>query len=299
MQELDIVTGLSQRFVQEYEATVADVPTVTLEGPCNSYIGSLLFWSLFQSGTSTATVSGTNTRMTCVPYTDSAPEMYFSVVKAMVDPSTSMSVDTYSHYYTGAMVKTLTLSTEERMVVQYSAEVLGTGFNTASAGDFTNTAQWTQLAFPTKTTSWRWQDFTVEWATVAANVLNLNLTFTNNANAVYYNNDSIQGYKLGKMGVTGDFFIPWSAFTDGNDPVTKYEAGTDFGLEFYTTDGAGQDTTSNDVDIALNVKVTELESTGDVETGWNVNVEGLYDGTNAAMNVQMSYLTATLVRSVV
>ena len=45
-------------------------------------------------------------------------KMYFSVVKAMVDPGTSISVDADSHYYTGAMVKSLTLSTEERMVMQ-------------------------------------------------------------------------------------------------------------------------------------------------------------------------------------
>ena len=302
LQELDVVTGRADRHVQNFEATTYDVPTATIEGPANSYICSLLFWSLFQSGATEATVSGTVSNVTCTVYTDPDPEMYFSLTRVLVDPSTSITNDNASQYFTGCIVRSITLSSEERGVVKYSAEVLGASHNMAvtdAIGSVDDADTWDSISFPAKPTSWKFQDFTCEIDGTATKIPNFSVTFSNNVAPLFYNSSTIQGYKLGNFTVEGSFFMPWSAATVGGIvPVTKYKAGTDYTLELFTTDGAGQNTTSNDVDIALNVKTTSISQTGDVETGHEINFSGVYDGSNLAVQVIMSYLTASLDRNI-
>ena len=65
---------------------------------------SLLFWSLFQTGASEDTsVADSVQLLTCVPYTTSDPEMYFSVARLMEDPNVVSSSDTQSHYLSGCI----------------------------------------------------------------------------------------------------------------------------------------------------------------------------------------------------
>ena len=305
LQELDVVTGRADRHVQNFEATTYDVPTATIEGPANSYICSLLFWSLFQSGATEATVSGTVSNVTCTVYTDPDPEMYFSLTRVLVDPSTSITNDNASQYFTGCIVRSITLSSEERGVVKYSAEVLGASHNVATVDDIgvVNDADtWKSISFPAKPTSWKFQDFTCKVGTTGGTTVaipNFSVTFSNNAAPLFYNSSTIQGYKLGRFTVEGSFFLPWSASTEGGIvPVTKYKAGTDYVLALYTEDGADTETTVNQVDIALNVKTTSISQTGDVETGHEINFSGVYDGTYGVADVKMNYLKANLVRGI-
>jgi len=300
MQELDVTTGMSERFIQNYEATVHDVPTVTIEGPANSYICSLLFWSLFQTGASEAANAGTTTyTMTCTPYDSSSPEMYFSFLRCMVDSSTSINQDDKSHYFTGCIVRSITLTAEDRGVVKYSAEIVGRQHAIAN-NDIGSNDTYANLSFPTAASSWKWQDFTVEIDGEPVNATNLSITFSNNVSAIFYNSDAIQAYRLGRFTVEGSFFLPWGTndTVSLNVPVTNYKSGTDYTLEFYTDDGADQVSTGNDVDIALNVKTTELTQSGDVEIGHEVSFAAVYDGSNEAANVKMSYLASKLVRGI-
>jgi len=306
VQELNVVTGRSDMFIQNYESTVAEQPIVTIEGPANSYIMSLLFWSLFQTGTSETTNSLCK-KMTCVPYNSADPEMFFSLVRVMVDPSTSVVADDKSHFYTGCLVRSITLTAEERGIVKYSAEIMGSKHRVASAGDLGtgNNRRWTDFSFPTATTSWKWQNFTCEYSGTAIDVGNWSITFSNNATGLYYNHDSIQGYKIGRLTVEGTMFVPWSAFddssgfSDGNKPIDDYKNDNDFRLEFFTDDGADQQSTGNDVDIDLHCKITDFDMSGDVEVGHEITFSALAESTSTqSVDLRLSYLASKLIRGV-
>ncbi len=292
--ETELTTGRSDRHTVEYEATVHEASPVTLEGNANSYIMSLYLWSLFQKG---ASEGGNGTQIiTYTPYTDPTPEMYFSLVKLMSALTSNMTADTQSHYKTGCIVKSLTLTAEERGLVKYSAEVLGAVDGVANT-DLGIGSAWSTLGYPAQNTSWKWQDFTTKFDTTTVAVKALNLTFNNNVEPVYYGDtDNVSGYRLQRCTVEGTLDLPWGTTTKGaNIALELYKSGTDFTLEFYTTNGA---TAANSVDIALNVIADDFDMSDDPEIASVLTFHGVYDGTNAAMDVKVGYTKTVLDRSI-
>ena len=292
--ETELATGRSDRHTVEYEATVHEASPVTLEGNANSYVMSLFLWSLFQKGASENTASGTVT-MTCIPYDDPTPEMYFSLVKLMGSAGTNINADTLSHYKTGCIVQSLTITGEERGLIKYSAEVLG-AVDSISSTDLGTAAAWSGLAHPVNTTSWKYQDFDVEMDGTAVNVKGMNLTFNNNLIPVYFDTGAVAGYRLQRCTVEGTLDLPWGITTKGaNTALALYKAGTDFTLEFFTTDGA---VAHNAVDIALNLIIDEFDMSDDPEIASVLTFHGVFDGSNASMDVRVGYDATYLDHSV-
>lgn len=294
--ETELATGRSDRHTVEYEATVHEASPVTLEGNANSYIMSLYLWSLFQKGT---TEGGSSIQtQTYIPYTDPTPEMYFSLVKLMGSAATNMNADTMSHYKTGCIVRSLTLTAEERGLVKYSAEVLGAVDSISTGTDLGVAAAWSTLGHPAQNTSWKWQDFDVEFDTVDIDAKALNLTFSNNVEPVYYSNsDHVQGYKLGRCTVEGSIEIPWGNTTKGgNIALVKYKAGTTFRLELFTTDGGAA---ANAVDIDINAIIDEFDMSDDPEISSVLAFHGVAEGTSTvSVTTILGYTTTVLDRSV-
>ncbi len=294
--ETELATGRSDRHTVEYEATVHEASPVTLEGNANSYIMSLLLWSLFQKGTTEGSNGGVQTQ-TYIPYTDPTPEMYFSLAKLMSSVSSNVSADTQSHYKTGCIVQSLTLTAEERGLVKYSAEVLGAVDGIANTDLGATVTAWSALAVPAQTTSWKWQDFTVQFDTTSVPVKGMNLTFSNNLIPVYFDTGAVAGYRLQRCTVEGTLDLPWGTTTKGaNVALNKYKAGTTFQLELYTTDGGDA---ANSVDININAIIDEFDMSDDPEIASVLTFHGIGEGASTgAVTTILGYTTSVLDRSV-
>jgi len=118
--------GRSDRRTDEYDQFATNVPSFTLEGPANAYNLSLFLWLLFQNGASETYDSNNQVNIsTFIPYTSADVNTYCSILRKMVDSTTTINQDTESHLMLGCVCKSLTLNSTEREVLTYTAEMVG------------------------------------------------------------------------------------------------------------------------------------------------------------------------------
>lgn len=123
-QEIEKSTGASKQDVVEFN-TDETVPTrVTISFVANAYTLSLFLWLLFQNGASES-IGASATTATFIPYTSSDCEAYVSLVKVLVDKSTSRKNDTTSHILLGCVCEELTISGSTGGLLTVDATLVG------------------------------------------------------------------------------------------------------------------------------------------------------------------------------
>ena len=104
------------------------------------------------------------------------------------------------------------------------------------------------------------------------------LTLSNNVTPKFSDESRCYGYSLGKFKGTGSFFIPFIESSEGgNQALDDYKYGIDKWLRLYW----GTIDASNDGNFSLTMKIRyiDVQYSGDVEIGAQVNFEVVYDGT--------------------
>ena len=289
-QENELAVGLSQRHHLEYNQTVAEPNSITLNMLANSYNVSLFMWLLFQEAAGEGTV-GSNTVMSVAPYTTADIEQYAAITRFM--GGTAGDDDTVSQYMTGAICRSMTISGEVGGIMMVSAEMIGASWNVAN--DDLGSTSWSALTFSNKAPL-KFQDMVMSMDGNVVDVPSFSITISNNAVAQFYNNGTIQRYVLGRLTVEGEFGIPWGdAAEGGNATINDFIAGTDKLIQVYWSDADGSE--DNSLSIKSNVRYTDSEITdseGEITT--NTPFAGVYDGTYNALEMYAGYATASLVR---
>jgi len=119
-----LMTGRAEDRIEEISETNVMAPQFTLEMPLNVYNFSLFAWLFFQTGAS-ETTSDSVKIASFIPYTSTDTEIYASIVRRMVDASTSINQDTDSHLLMGCVCRSLSISASEGEIVLLKADMIG------------------------------------------------------------------------------------------------------------------------------------------------------------------------------
>jgi len=289
-QENELAVGLSQRHHLEYNQTVAQPNTVTINMLANAYNVSLFMWLLFQEAAGEGAV-GSNTIMSAAPYTTADIEQYAAITRIM--GGTSGAADTVSQYMAGCICKSMTISGETGGIVMVSAEMLGA--NWAVASNDLGAISWSALTFSSKAPL-KFQDMSFTMDGEPVNIPSFSITINNNAAPQFYNNGTIQKYVLGRLQVEGNFGIPWGDTAEGgNATLNDFIAGTDKLIKAYWGDPDGSADNALVIDSNIRYTDTEMaETEGEILT--NCPFAGVYDGTYDAIKMYAGYATANLIR---
>lgn len=290
-QETELAVGLSQRVALEYNQTIAEPSTVTINMLANSYNLSLFLWLLFQSG---AAETGTPVlTMECIPYIVPTIEVYAAITRIL--GGTAGDADTVSQYMPGCICRSITLSGETGGLITLSAEMIGATW--AVANDDLGTETWTSLTF-SNIAPLKFQDaaFTLDSNTVETPAFSI--TISNNAVAQFYNNSTIQRYIMGRLTMEGNFAIPWSVATEGgNTAINDFIAGNVMDMELYW--GSLAATAASELSFAGPARYTDTDM-GDTEGEINtaINFAGLQDSSAADWSIKAGYTLSILDRGV-
>ena len=291
--EQELAIGLSQRHHLEYNTTVAEPNSVTLNMQFNAYNFSLMIWLLFQSAAGEG-ASGSNTIMSAAPYTDADYEQYCAITRLL--GGTSGAADTVSQYMVGCICNSFTISGESGGIMQLTAEMMGA--NWAVANDDLGSATWASLAFSDKAPL-KFQDMNFELDNQSVDIPSFSMTVNANVAAQFYNNDTIQKFVLGRMNVEGSFGVPFgasSAAQDESQQILDFQNGVDKGFEAWWGDSDAD--ADNGVALRGNIRYTDTEmadAEGEIIT--NCTYAGVYDADgHNAIECYAGYLTAELVR---
>lgn len=135
--------------------------------------------------------------------------------------------------------------------------------------------------------------------TTSANLTPVNLpgfsiTITNNAEPHFYNSPIPYKYTLGKLEVTGSFFLPWGTATEGaNLALSDYKAGNDTSMQIYW--GTASASNPLDFSIEINMIKDDVVIEGDTELGSQTNFKLVSDGTYG-LSIKTAYNSDTLDR---
>jgi len=295
--EHELTTGQSNRAVIEYNTVASAPPTTTLTMPMTAYNLSLFLWLLFQTGTSEGSASGVKV-MTCVPYTAATVEEYCHLVRVLGTYTDSMKVDTQSHIMRKCICNSLTINGEEGDILMLTAELMGTEWAASSPGKgkfVNNNYQWSTLNYSTKTPI-KFQALTTKLNNSPLDIPSFSITISNNAQAIYYTNATIQRFILGRLTLEGNIFIPWSDDgVGGNEVINMYTNDQDALMELYNVDNC---TTDNTFDLKANIKFTEVNFEGDIEIGSQVTFQGVDDLTSSDLYFKAGYNSTILIRGV-
>jgi hypothetical protein len=272
--EQELAVGVSQRHHLEYNTTVAEPNSVTLNMQMNAYNLSLFIWLLFQTAAGEGDGTGNIKIMSAAPYTEADYEQYCAITRIM--GGVSGADDTVSQYMVGCICNSLTITGESGGIMMLSAEMMGA--NWAVANDDLGAATWASLAFSDKAPL-KFQDMNFELDNESVDIPSISITINANVAAQFYNNDTIQKYVLGRMNVEGNFGVPWgasSANQDENQQIQDFQNGVDKLFELWT--GAGDADADNAVVIKGNIRYTDTEmadAEGEVVT--NCTFAGVFD----------------------
>lgn len=300
-------TGLAEMFTTlDFSQVVGEPASVSLEMPLNAYNLSLFLLLLFQGGCTEVNTAGKNT-LRAVAYTSSAPSYYVSVVRVMVDDfATKPNVDTLSHILYGGLCTSLTITGAENDILKLTAEIKGSWALAAAATDLPNfemlinnaANNWSSFIFMTagqeaNRIPIKFQDCTTKIGGNAVDFDNFSITISNNAQHRYYANSSINAWVLGRLTGDASVRVPWGdANYGGNSPLTDFVDGNDYLFELYTEDMVGTPpvaTTDNSLDLKMNIRATNTSISTDPEVQTELSFAPVYDGTNAAFDINVGY----------
>ena len=289
--ENELAVGESTRRSLEYNQTISQPGTVTINMLANAYNSSLFIWLLLQSGCSEADAA-INT-LTGIPYTSPDPEIYAAVTRIL--GGTAGNADAVSQYMVGCICNSLTFSGETGGILTLSAEIMAADH--AIAANNLGTVSWSALTFSDKAPL-KFQDMSFELGTQAVDTPSFSITITNGATAQFYNNGTIQRYVLGRINVEGTFSVPFGdANEGGNAQIQDFKDGVDMTAEFFW--GSDDATTENSLAIQSNIRFTDTEmadAEGEIIT--SCPFAGVNDGTNAAVGLLAGYTSNDLDRNI-
>ena len=244
------------------------VPTTSWEFDV-SYKNIVPFlWMLFQGGTTEG--AATTYLKTFVPYTESAAGIYVAAALLAKNSNTAAS----SHMIGGAVVRSITLSSEEGMPLKATVEMIG--YNMVS--DFDLDADANLIEYD-NTAPLLWQDATVSLGGTTVNIPGFSLTISNNLVTKNYDSWHTEKYVLMDCTAEGSFRLPYSAATvGGNAQLDNFINGTDQLLKI--TWGSGSHNTLGDFEIEVNARYTGAQFVADDEIVLELPFDGVYDGTN-------------------
>ena len=278
--EQELAVGVSQRHHLEYNTTIAEPNSVTLNMQMNAYNLSLFIWLLFQTAAGEAAGTGDILIMSAAPYTEADYEVYCAITRLL--GGTAGDDDTKSQYMVGCICNSLTITGETGGIMQLSAEMMGADW--AVANNDLGTQTWSSLAFSDKAPL-KFQDMHFELDNEKVDVPSISITVNANVAAQFYNNNTIQKFVLGRLNVEGNFGVPWGAYSvnqDENQQLLDFENGVDKICEMWWGDSSAD--ADNAVVIKSNIRYTDTEmaeAEGEIIT--NCTFAGVYDadGNNA------------------
>jgi len=290
-QENELAVGVSQRHNLEYNQTIAEPSTVTINMLANAYNVSLFLWLLFQTGATES--SGSVNTLQCIPYTSAEIEIYTAITRLL--GGTAGDDDTVSQYMPGCVCRSVTISGETGGIVTLAAEMVGA--NWATANDDLGSVSYSTLTFSDKAPL-KFQDMVFQIGANAVNIPSFSITFNNNVAAQFYNNDTIQNYILGRLNCEGSFGVPWSDTNEGeNQQLTDFQNGSEDVITAYWGNSSGA--TDNSLAFVCNVRRTETgmeDSEGEIVSAIDYSaVEGT---SNEAINIYAGYSNTYLLRGV-
>ena len=291
IQNQEQAIGLAQRHHLEYEPTIAEPSSVTVNMWANAYNVSLFLWLLFQSGCSEA--DATVNTLTAIPYVSSEPEIYAAVTRIL--GGTAGNADTVSQYLAGCICRSLTLSGEVGGIITMSAELVAADWQTAS--DDLGSVSWSALTFSDQPPL-KFQNMYFVLGGRSVGIPSFSITFNNNAAAQFYNNETIQRYTLGRLTAEGSFSIPWSDTYEGdNQQLNAFKDGDEQLFTAYWGDASGA--TANSLSISCNIQSTDTDMTdveGEINT--SINFAAVEGTTYEAIKVYCGYTAALLDRGI-
>ena len=258
-------TGTGYEFQQAHR-----IPVTTYEWDANVYNLAGPLWLLFQGGASEGDLSPFT--KTYVPYVTPACEVWSSLLRKM----SASSAD--SHAMHGVIVRSITLSAEVGGPLKASAEFIGYDwtreFNFASAPSVLNFDAHAPVL---------WKDAGnvagLYVATTETHLRGFEITITNNAVPIYYDDVKPTKFALGDFDVTGKITVPWDATTvGGNSQLANFVSGENVLLHIWW--GTFASSTEADISIKTNMHYTGAEVGGDEETGTTLPFVHAYDGAN-------------------
>ncbi len=167
-----------------------------------------------------------------------------------------------------------------------------------------NEAWSTHDAFDT-TAYLKWQNAQISLGTdttsgnlTPVNIPGFSLTITNNAEPHFYNSLIPYKYTLGKLEVTGSFFLPWGTATEGANVALKdYKNGNDTSMQIYFGSAVTASNTITPLDFAIDINMIkdDVSIEGDTELGSQTNFKLVSDGTYG-LSIRTAYANDTLDR---
>ena len=272
--EQELAVGVSQRHHLEYNTTVAEPNSVTLNMQMNAYNLSLFIWLLFQTAAGEGAGTGNILIMSAAPYTEADYEVYCAITRIM--GGTAGDDDIVSQYMTGCICSSLTITGESGGIMQLSAEMMGA--NWAVAANDLGIVSWSALTFSDKAPL-KFQDMHFELDNEVVDIPSISITINANVAAQFYNNNTIQKFVLGRMNVEGNFGVPWGASSpnqDENQQIQDFQNGIDKIFECWWGDSDAD--ADNAVVVKGNIRYTDTEmSDAEGEVVTNCTFAGVYD----------------------
>lgn len=232
----------------------------------------VFLWSLFQKG---ATETAVTFEKNYVPYSqgESGPEMYLDISRSIGDPA---SVTGYGQCIFGAIVTSFGVSGSQGERFSCTAEIMGRTYR----DDYIHTAS---VLTSEDTVDHVFLDYAWTIDGTAASLQSFDMTIINNAVAAHYNSLIPTNYTLHRMAVTGNFALAMSTTTIGDYvQVDNFVAGDDVLI-------VGTHS-SSDIIWSTNARYTGAEvDPAEVELLLNLPYEGVYDGTNQSIEVDIDF----------
>lgn len=257
--EKDVVTGKSIDNAVALTPVTKKPENVTIPLIWNNHNFGAMALLFFQNGCSFTNNAGTSV-ITAVPYTDSAPVRFGSLIRFMQDIGESDAVD---QWMKAVIIKKLTIKGEEGGIFEGDAEFMPAAW---VQGSFAGTAgQKLATCKPFDVNrALRFEDCTVQLGNIVAgtatgtyqtiSVPKMDITFENNAFSHFYNASAAKVLALGKLEVTGTLTVPWndSSSEGKNKQITDFIAGNTKQLKLTLVE-----TGNFNVTIELSAKITD------------------------------------------
>ena len=291
--ENEMAVGEATRRTLEYNQTISQPGTVTINMLANAYNISLFTYLLLQTGCTE--INNSPRVLHGTAYTSPSPEVYMGLIRVLADDMTADgTADTASQIFVGCICTSLTLSGETGGLLTLSAELQAADHAIASSN--LDAVAYNTLTFSDKAPL-KFQDMTFRLNSAQVDTPSFSITITNGATAQFYNNGTIQRYVLGRVNVEGTFGIPFGdTSVGGNDQITDFKAGTDKRMEAYW--GSINGNVDNAVSLSSNVRYTDTEmadAEGEIIT--SCPFAGVKDAdSNSSIYIRAGYDSAQLNR---
>jgi len=258
----------------EFQNTT-EVPNTSFEFDGSATNMSLILWSFFQGGAFQD--AGANNIKYFVPYSDSACDVWLTLVRKLAASGTGAS-----HRLVGMVAKSITLScSESAPVLKVSVEFVGYNLETNH-----NIASDT-LTFDA-TVPYLWQNATITLDGNAVNIPGFSLTMTNNAVVKLYDNANASKVLMGNFEANGTFQMPYSDANEGaNNQINDFIAGTTKRMNIrWGSNEIAKD--ASDFSILMNIRSSAAPFGGDDEIVADVAFDCVSDASTSSVKAANS-----------